>query len=133
MPPSIVREMSRDAFLKVVFHDGVNIHTVTHVGRYRPAELSTALELGGPPEFQGVRCSVCGQRFRLQWDHVTPVCGWVTSFENEDPSAGTATPRRAARSGRLASTAELVVSERPRRRRAVQTHRTMDDVQPIVD
>lgn len=86
VPPSIVREMSRDAFLKVVFHDGVNIHTVTHVGRYRPAELNTALELGAPPDFDGVVCSVCGNRFRLEWDHVEPVCaGGLTTYANEDP------------------------------------------------
>lgn len=85
VPPEVVREMAKDAFLKVVFHDGVNIHTVTHVGRYQPAELRTALELGAPPDFDGVACSVCGNKFRLQWDHVQPVCiGGVTSYENED-------------------------------------------------
>ena len=86
VPPDIVREMAKDAFLKVVFHDGVNVHTVTHVGRYRKAELETALELGGPPAFDGVTCSVCGNKFRLEWDHKNPVCaGAITSFENEDP------------------------------------------------
>lgn len=84
--PEVVAEMAKDAFLKVVFHDGVNIHTVTHLGRYIPAELRTALELGDPPEFDGVVCSGCGKKFRLQWDHVEPVCaGGVTSYENEDP------------------------------------------------
>jgi hypothetical protein len=86
VPVDVVREVAKDAFLKVVFHDGVNVHTVTHVGRYMPAELRTALELGGPPDFDGIACSECGNRFRLQWDHVTPVCaGGVTSFENDDP------------------------------------------------
>ena len=86
VPPAIVREMAKDAFLKVVFHDGVNIHTVTHVGRYQRAELRTALELGAPPEFDGVACSVCGNRFKLEWDHVEPIAaGGVTSFANEDP------------------------------------------------
>lgn len=85
VPPSVVREMAKDAFLKVVFHDGVNIHTVTHLGRYQRAELRTALELGGPPDFDGVVCSVCGNRFKLQWDHVKPIAaGGVTSFANED-------------------------------------------------
>jgi hypothetical protein len=28
---------------------------------------------------------VCGDKFRLEWDHVEPVCaGGVTSFSNED-------------------------------------------------
>lgn len=85
VPPSVVREMAKDAFLKVVFHDGVKIHTVTHLGRYQRAELRTALELGGPPDFDGVVCSVCGNRFKLQWDHVKPIAaGGVTSFANED-------------------------------------------------
>ncbi|HVE45637.1 MAG TPA: DUF222 domain-containing protein, partial [Acidimicrobiales bacterium] len=77
--PEVVRQMAKDAFLKVVFHDGVNIHTVTHLGRYIPAELRTALELGDPPELDGVTCSGCGKKFKLQWDHVEPVCaGGVT-------------------------------------------------------
>jgi hypothetical protein len=85
VPLSVVREMAKDAFLKVVFHDGVNIHTVTHLGRYLRAELRTALELGGPPEFDGIACSVCGKKFRLQWDHVEPLCaGGITTFANED-------------------------------------------------
>ena len=84
--PDVVREMSKDGFLKVVFHDGVNVHTVTHLGRYIPAELRTALELGDPPELDGVACSGCGKRFGIQWDHLQPVCaGGVTSFANEDP------------------------------------------------
>lgn len=84
--PEVVAEMAKDAFLKVVFHDGVNIHTVTHVGRHIPAELRTALELGDPPDFDGIVCSGCGKKFKLQWDHVEPVCaGGFTSFANEDP------------------------------------------------
>lgn len=84
--PDVVREMAKDAFLKVVFHDGVNIHTVTHLGRYIPAELRTALELGDPPEFEGNVCSGCGRKLHLQWDHLEPVCaGGVTSYANEDP------------------------------------------------
>lgn len=84
--PDVVREMAKDAFLKVVFHDGVNIHTVTHVGRYIPAELRTALEMGDPPDFEGIACTGCGRKFHLQWDHLEPVCaGGVTSYANEDP------------------------------------------------
>ena len=84
--PQVVAEMAKDAFLKVVFHDGVNIHTVTHLGRYIPAELRTALELGQPPEFGGIACSGCGKKFSLQWDHLQPVCaGGLTSYANEDP------------------------------------------------
>ncbi|MBV8159731.1 MAG: HNH endonuclease, partial [Acidimicrobiia bacterium] len=45
----------------------------------------TALELGGPPDFDGVRCSVagCGRRYGLEWDHEDPVAhDGPTSFEN---------------------------------------------------
>lgn len=84
--PDVVAEMAKDAFLKVVFHDGVNIHTVAHLGRYIPAELRTALELGRLPDLDGVECVDCGKRFRLEWDHVVPVCaGGVTSYKNQRP------------------------------------------------
>jgi hypothetical protein len=83
--PSVVREAARDAFLKAVLHDGVDIKTVAHFGRYIPAELRTALDLG-PPPFEGKECVDCGQTFRLQWDHDTPVvAGGVTSAENGKP------------------------------------------------
>ena len=88
IPVGVVREMSADAFLKVVLHDSVNIHTVKHVGRHIPAELRTALELGAPPDFDGVTCSEegCDRRYGLEWDHVDPVAnGGETSFENLDP------------------------------------------------
>ncbi len=84
--PEVVRAMAKDAFLKVVFHDGVNIHTVAHLGRYIPTELRTALEIGNPPEFDGITCSGCGKKFNLQWDHLDPVCaGGLTTYANEDP------------------------------------------------
>ena len=60
IPVSVVREIAKDAFLKVAFHDGVEIRKVTHFGRHRPAELRTALELGAPPDFAGVTCCEAG-------------------------------------------------------------------------
>ena len=39
IPVSLARELGEDAFLKVVLHDGVDIHTVAHLGRHRPAVL----------------------------------------------------------------------------------------------
>jgi hypothetical protein len=59
-PVRVARDLAQDAFLKVVLHDGVNIHSVAHFGRYRPAELETALALGGPPDFDGVTCAEIG-------------------------------------------------------------------------
>jgi hypothetical protein len=80
-----VRRLASDAFLKVVLHDGVHIERVVHVGRHIPAELRTALDLGHPPDFNGVTCCEpgCGRRHHLEWDHVDPVAnGGVTTFTN---------------------------------------------------
>ena len=84
----VARELAKDAFLKVVLHDGMNIHTVVHFGRRRPAELNTALELGAPPDFDGVTCAEvgCDRRYGLEWDHVDPVANdGPTSAENLQP------------------------------------------------
>ncbi|MBV8160357.1 MAG: HNH endonuclease, partial [Acidimicrobiia bacterium] len=61
------------------------IHTVCHLGRHIPAHLRTALELGEPPGFGGVTCSVagCGRRHGLEWDHEDPLAhAGPTSMEN---------------------------------------------------
>ena len=88
LPVWLLKELEEDAFLKIVFHDGVNIHTVSHPGRHIPAHLRTALELGHPPEFDGAVCCVpgCGRRYGLEWDHRDPVAnGGQTSFANLGP------------------------------------------------
>jgi 5-methylcytosine-specific restriction endonuclease McrA len=59
--------------VKTLIHDGVRIETVKHFGRHIPAELRTALDLGGPPDFDGVICVDCGTRHHIQYDHVDPV------------------------------------------------------------
>jgi 5-methylcytosine-specific restriction endonuclease McrA len=85
IPVSLARQLSADAFVKAVIHDGVNIHTVAHFGRHIPAELRTALQLGPPPDFDGVTCveAGCGRRYGLEWDHVDPVAnGGATSYDN---------------------------------------------------
>jgi hypothetical protein len=48
----------------------------------------TALELGAPPDFDGVVCTGigCDRTYHLQWDHDDPVAnGGMTSFENLKP------------------------------------------------
>ena len=88
IPVDLVREQIEDAFLKVVLHDGVDIQTVAHHGRHRPAELQTALELGPAPDFDGVMCAEagCHRTYGLQWDHVDPCAnGGLTSFANLRP------------------------------------------------
>jgi 5-methylcytosine-specific restriction endonuclease McrA len=61
----------------------VRIETVKHVGRYMPAELRTALELGDPPGFDGLVCVDCGNRCGIELDHVDPVAnGGPTTQRN---------------------------------------------------
>jgi Domain of unknown function (DUF222)/HNH endonuclease len=73
MPPDVAKELAQDAFIKVVLHDGVNIHLVKHFGRHLPAALRTALDLGPVPQFTGRACVDCGSRWGLEYDHVNPV------------------------------------------------------------
>jgi 5-methylcytosine-specific restriction endonuclease McrA len=102
---SLARELGKDAFLKAVLHDGVDIHSVAHFGRHRPAPLQTALDLGSPPEFEGVTCNDCDRKYFLEWDHVDPVVnGGPTSFENLEPRCGPCHDKkteRDRRAGRL--------------------------------
>jgi hypothetical protein len=88
IPVSLARELAKDAFLKAVLHDGVEIHTIVHFGRRYPAVLRTALMLGEPPEFEGPLCSDpgCERRYHLERDHIDPCAnGGVTSYENLAP------------------------------------------------
>jgi 5-methylcytosine-specific restriction endonuclease McrA len=83
IPLSVARRLAERAFVKTVVHDGVRIETVKHVGRYIPAELRTALELGDPPDFDGLSCVDCGKRYGIERDHVDPVAnGGPTSRDN---------------------------------------------------
>jgi hypothetical protein len=88
VPVDVAKAMANDAFLKAVVHDGVQITTVKHFGRHRPAELQTALDLGPVPELEGMSCveEGCERRHHLEWDHVDPVAnGGPTTFENLRP------------------------------------------------
>jgi Domain of unknown function (DUF222) len=85
IPVSLARELSRDAFLKAVLHDGTEIHTIAHFGRRYPSVLRTALMLGAPPKFEGPVCSepCCDRRYHLERDHLDPCAnGGKTSYEN---------------------------------------------------
>ena len=73
VPESRAREAARDGFIKAVLHDGTKVDTVVHYGRHIPAELRTVIELGDPPEFDGVTCVDCGAQFQPEWDHHDPV------------------------------------------------------------
>lgn len=87
VPMSEVRAAAKDAFIKAVLHDGVKVDTIVHYGRKAPpAHLRTVLELGDPPEFNGVTCVDCGRQFRTEWDHDDPVAnGGPTCRSNFKP------------------------------------------------
>ncbi len=88
VPLSDIRRNIADAFIKVVVHDGTKVDTIVHYGRRRPAALQSVLELGSPPEFDGVICAHddCDRRLGRQWDHIDPVAnGGPTSKANLQP------------------------------------------------
>ena len=60
------------AFLNGVFYDGVDLRHFKRWSRDPSVEVRIALELGEPPEFDGVLCTDCGNRFRTEFDHVEP-------------------------------------------------------------
>ena len=70
--PQVARMIAKDAFLSGVFYDGKDLRHLVRYSRSIPIEVAIALELGPPPEFDGVRCTDCGNRFRTELDHVEP-------------------------------------------------------------
>jgi hypothetical protein len=108
VPVSTVMAAARDAFIKAVLHDGVEIQHVVHYGRRPSAMQRTVLMLGEPPEFDGAKCPEpgCGRRFGLEYDHIDPVAnGGATTLENigvpcdEHHDQKTERDRRAGRLG----------------------------------
>jgi 5-methylcytosine-specific restriction endonuclease McrA len=55
-----------------VFYDGVDLRHFKRWTKSIPVEVQIALELGAPPDFDGLRCVDCGNRFRCERDHVEP-------------------------------------------------------------
>lgn len=70
--PQVAREIADDAFLSGVFYDGKDLRHFKRWTRHIPVEVAIALELGEPPDFDGVSCTDCGNRFRTEFDHVEP-------------------------------------------------------------
>jgi hypothetical protein len=102
--PQVAREIADDAFLSGVFYDGTDLRHLKRWSRSRPVEVALALELGKPPEFDGVACVDCGKRFRTEFDHVEPhVAQGPNSTDNIDPrcwschQAKTAADRKAGK------------------------------------
>jgi hypothetical protein len=103
--PEVAREIGRDAFLSGVFSDGKDLRHLRRWTRSIPVEVALALELGDPPEFDGVKCVDCGNRFRTEFDHVEPhVARGPASTDNIVPRCWTchqAKTRRDRLDGRL--------------------------------
>jgi 5-methylcytosine-specific restriction endonuclease McrA len=84
--PAVAKEIAHDAFVTGVFYDGTDLR---HIRRWSPTpsvEVLIALELGDPPEFDGIKCVDCAKRFGTENDHVEPhVAGGPTSIPNLKP------------------------------------------------
>jgi hypothetical protein len=70
--PQVAKEIAEDAFLNGVFYDGNDLRHFKRWSKHRPKDIQIALELGDPPDFDGVKCVDCGSRFRPEFDHVEP-------------------------------------------------------------
>jgi 5-methylcytosine-specific restriction endonuclease McrA len=70
--PQTAKRIAKDAFLSGVFYDGKDLRHFKRWSRTIPVEVQVALELGEPPEFDGVACTDCGRRFRPEVDHLEP-------------------------------------------------------------
>ena len=70
--PEVAKDIAQDAFLNGVFYDGVDLRHFKRWTRHPSIEVLIALELGEPPDFDGVRCIDCGNRFHTESDHVVP-------------------------------------------------------------
>ena len=87
--PQVAKEIAQDAFLSGVLYDGKDLRHYKRWTRNIPVEVRIALELGKPPDFDGVRCARCGNRFRTEIDHVEPhVAGGLASTEDLEPLCG---------------------------------------------
>ena len=84
--PQAAKDIASNAFLNGVFYDGKDLRQLKRWSRDIPVEVRVALELGEGPDFDGVACVDCGNRFRTEIDHVLPRCaGGPTSTQNLKP------------------------------------------------
>jgi len=81
--PERAKEIASDAFLSGVFYDGRDLRHFRRWTRNTSVEVLLALQLGEPPEFDGVKCIDCGHRFRNEKEHSEPhVSGGLASTTN---------------------------------------------------
>lgn len=66
--------------------DGRDLRQFKRFTRAIPKEIRIALELGDPPEFDGMVCAGCGTRIGNEIDHVEPrAARGPTSKSNLEP------------------------------------------------
>jgi 5-methylcytosine-specific restriction endonuclease McrA len=70
--PEVAQKIAGDAFLTGVVFDGKDLRHMRRWTRKVPIEVFMALQLGRPPEFDGVKCIDCGKRFHPEKDHLEP-------------------------------------------------------------
>ena len=88
--PETARQIAKDAFINGVIFDGKDLRELKRWTRNIPVEVQVALELGEPPEFDGVACVDCGNRFKNEFDHIEPhVALGPTSHPNLSPRCWT--------------------------------------------
>jgi hypothetical protein len=96
--PQVAKDIARDAFLTGLFYDGKDLRHMRRWTRNIPVEVRLALELGKPPDFDGIVCVDCGNRFRIENDHVEPhVAHGPASVDNLDPRCGRCHPAKTER------------------------------------
>jgi hypothetical protein len=79
VPVSVAHKLSGDAILKALITDGTDVLSVSHLGRYIPVRLRTAIE-EAYPECARDGCHVDRH---LEIDHIVPVTeGGPTEFAN---------------------------------------------------
>ncbi|HWL64995.1 MAG TPA: HNH endonuclease signature motif containing protein, partial [Actinomycetota bacterium] len=84
--PTVAKGIAQDAFLSGLFYDGKDLTLLKRWTRSIPVEVALALELGPPPQFDGVSCVDCGKRFRTEFDHVEPhAAHGMCSTDNMEP------------------------------------------------
>jgi hypothetical protein len=79
IPVSVAQRLSQDAIHKALITDGTDVLSISHLGRYIPARLRTAIEEAYP------ECAREGSHVdrHLEIDHIVPVTeGGPTEFAN---------------------------------------------------
>ncbi len=61
--------------MNAVVFDGKDLRNFKRWTRHIPVEVAIALELGEPPDFDGVKCVDCGNRFHTESRSPRAACG----------------------------------------------------------